>query len=670
MKRLLAAIVFIVCLCAFASVSLAYSTHYGYFGPPIGDCGTWVCSSGFGPRDAGIGSRWHKGVDIAAAAYDAPDGFAIAAADGVVVAAEEGGGYINYVIIKHSVPDPDFPNGLYTLYGDIVAINSGITEGVSVRKGQILGFCGPYEAWHYEYSSAPHVHWEVRPDTGAGYFNEEAFDPALFLADLEESGYGSSGSGIGDPHRAPANGPYGEFQKVIIEFKYEMVKGFREIFEGFAKAIIEAFRHIHSIIRSIFIILIMIDLALAMMFKMFDEQLGGEELLRIIVARFLFYGILLMMIEKFPDLSNHLVRDFFIAATGKAMSLEEAEVANIISDPMMIIEKGLYVIQPMINNTISFSFPQSVTDWAFFLMPGSTIIQFVFLIIGVLLFFLLLLFIAIMIAMAYLEFYISFLFAFTTLIFAGTAHTRKTRLANRGLTAVFACSLNLMFHAMLAVLLTQSMVAIQSQAGYAGVTQTVQAEGSPIKDAADLRNRIRNAETGGRSDPYHDNVMAGATDGRTIEGYGAFHIRPSDWDAWTEEAWLDGAPLIRSEFPSNEPPTPGSHFSWSPQNQETLALWKMEKDYKSSGSWENVAHAWYNLNPHAQPFNEYWSAVARKPLNETQQTKVPTGAQNLLILIQLNLCMLVFVVMAYRMSNSIKALFKGNGFELLNSQSE
>ena len=89
--------------------------------------------------------KFHSGVD-----YAAPRGTAIyASGNGRVEMARYVNGYGNYVKIRH--------NSEYeTAYGHMQRFASGIRPGVSVRKGQIIGYVG-----NTGRSTGPHLHFEI-----------------------------------------------------------------------------------------------------------------------------------------------------------------------------------------------------------------------------------------------------------------------------------------------------------------------------------------------------------------------------------------------------------------------------------------------------------------------------------------------------------------------------
>jgi len=90
--------------------------------------------------------RLHAGVD-----YAAPKGTPIfAAGNGIIEKAGVSSGYGNMIEIRHA-------NGYETVYGHQSAFAKGITPGVPVHQGQIIGYVGSTGL-----STGPHVHFEVR----------------------------------------------------------------------------------------------------------------------------------------------------------------------------------------------------------------------------------------------------------------------------------------------------------------------------------------------------------------------------------------------------------------------------------------------------------------------------------------------------------------------------
>ncbi len=681
MKKLSLIFIFIFC---FFNNSIGICAHFdSSWGVPLANLGPngFTTTGLFLEYREGTGT-YHFGADLAATDYDFVGGIEIACAEAYIYEIGfDPGGYGNYIILQCA--HQDYPDGVFVLYGHWYTLCEGIREGITVPKGTPLTILeGENGEWTGR-GSGPHLHLEIQPNLGQSPFDAGtspvySVDPAQFIPEIQ-LGYGDAPN-VNAPHGITpgTNESFGkdssQFVRYFFEFKFEMLDGFRKVFEGLAQNIVEAMSRIKGIVRSIFIILIMIDLALGTMFVTFAH--GNTSLTRYITFKFLFYGIMLLLIDNFGVLANNLVRDWFIAGAGKAMSTSEAEVIRIVSDPMFIIEKGLHIIQPIFNELLNFVWPigkdmiATLSPWlADQLAPAPGIFTFLILLIGVVVYLMLLVFIGMLIALAYLQFYFLVLFGFTTIMFAGTKETSDTRLANRGVAGVFAGAINLMFYCMFSLLLSNSLVSIAEQAQASNVMVTKEVEGIQITDARQLRDRIRTMETGGKSDPYHDKTITGSdqVDEITVDTYGAFHIKPTDWESWTEEAYKDNAPLIPSED-GGEEPTPSCRFKWTPENQEALALWKMEKDYQKSKNWEKVAEEWYNNSgPHSMTFKDYWGRITGKP-PDNKSIKTPTGSKNIMVVIQLNLCLLLFAFMGVRISNLISQLFQDGGFEFLISQ--
>ncbi len=104
-------------------------------------------TSGFGMRRHPIlgYSRMHTGVD-----WSAPRGTPIiAAGSGVVEKAGWSGGYGRQTVIRHA-------NGYKSSYNHQSAIAKGVTEGVRVRQGQVIGYVGSTGL-----SNGNHLHYEL-----------------------------------------------------------------------------------------------------------------------------------------------------------------------------------------------------------------------------------------------------------------------------------------------------------------------------------------------------------------------------------------------------------------------------------------------------------------------------------------------------------------------------
>jgi murein DD-endopeptidase MepM/ murein hydrolase activator NlpD len=104
-------------------------------------------TSGFGMRlhPALQIQRMHQGEDWACA-MGTP---IMAAGAGVIEEAGRKGEYGNYIRIRHA-------NGYKTAYGHMAKFAPGVSAGVKVRQGQVIGYVGTTGL-----STGPHVHFEV-----------------------------------------------------------------------------------------------------------------------------------------------------------------------------------------------------------------------------------------------------------------------------------------------------------------------------------------------------------------------------------------------------------------------------------------------------------------------------------------------------------------------------
>jgi len=91
-------------------------------------------------------SKLHTGTDLAAP-YGTP---VYASGDGIVEKAQWFSGYGRYIKLKHV-------NGFTTAYAHMSRIASGMSPGVRVRQGQIIGYVGSTGL-----STGNHLHFEVR----------------------------------------------------------------------------------------------------------------------------------------------------------------------------------------------------------------------------------------------------------------------------------------------------------------------------------------------------------------------------------------------------------------------------------------------------------------------------------------------------------------------------
>ena len=94
-----------------------------------------------------VSTSFHSGIDISG--FD--EGANVYAADnGKVITKVCEGSYGCHIIIDHN-------NGYYSLYAQLKDFASGIEEGQTVTKGQLIGYIGMTGA-----AAGPHLHFEIR----------------------------------------------------------------------------------------------------------------------------------------------------------------------------------------------------------------------------------------------------------------------------------------------------------------------------------------------------------------------------------------------------------------------------------------------------------------------------------------------------------------------------
>lgn len=105
-------------------------------------------SSPYGYRPAsatnGIGSTFHKGIDIAGVGYGSP---VHAAKSGTVLLAQYSNSYGNFVVISHG-------SGNTTLYAHMSSL--AVSAGQYVKQGTVIGYTGSTG-----HSTGPHLHFEI-----------------------------------------------------------------------------------------------------------------------------------------------------------------------------------------------------------------------------------------------------------------------------------------------------------------------------------------------------------------------------------------------------------------------------------------------------------------------------------------------------------------------------
>lgn len=596
-KQIIACFIFILHL-AFFNIAYADSSHSMIL--PVG--GPWEETSPFGYRFHPIDGEWkgHSGVDLAAS-EGTP---VLAAATGTVAYSGWISGYGNACIIDHG-------EGITTLYGHMLDGSPSVSPGDVVTQGYPIGFIGSTGN-----STGPHLHFEVR-------VSSVPTNPAIFCFEImSKSGDGSEAM---DGEEVPFN----------FDATFDFAKPLRDVVIAFGDLCTNGFQIIKDTMKKLLMILITIDFAIAAMMKTLDENEGGSSLFKWFIFKMVFYATLLYFLMNWGDSVANLTRNMFASLGGLAGGGTEAQAAQAISDPTMIIQKGIELISPIFTELSKFRGMMDLMAKMQLILPCV-----IFTIILIACFCL----IGIQIAMAYIEFYMTMLFGFTSFIFSGTKQTR--RYSANGINGIFASSLKLMFFCMFSLMLQATMqnITIDNMFSQKMPNQNIEkySAGGNITSIDEFMARIRAVETNGSSDPYNEPSEDGY-------GYGAYQISYEYWDTWCEEAGISPSPAL----------------PWPPEAQDRVARHKMETYYEMYGNWHDVAVAWNGgggaVGKGSTSTEAYWAKVCG-----AKGSVVPVTVINFIILFKLTLVCLIFIFMGDRLSQQIMTHFGGTGFHFKN----
>ena len=397
-------ILFLLFLLLLPAVSFAQPT---FINPTRG-----VITSPFGWRVHPItgASRFHSGIDIADDYYTP----VVASAPGVVTHAGWIDGYGNAVIIEHE-------GGWSTLYGHFAEIH--VMAGQTVSTGHLIGGQGSTGN-----STGPHCHFEIRDPSGT------PVDPALFVPEL---------GGAVSPHGgADFEGQYKDWT-----LTNDFAKPIKEVMDKLVEVITKGLDLLQNGVASLFLVLCLIDIALGAMSKVLTPPSEDKEgLMPWIIRRSLFYGFCLFFLYNWSDFIGNLALYGF-PQLGGLVGGDPAAAEAAVSDPTQIVQKGMSIVAPVVNATLRAR--GSILD----LILGN-LMSVVCILCAVVLFFLFCV-IGFYIALAYIQFYASVLFSFTTFPLAGLKHVRH--FASNGISGVIACSINLMFFCFFSAALQASL---------------------------------------------------------------------------------------------------------------------------------------------------------------------------------------------------------------------
>lgn len=380
--------------------------------------GSWTLTSPQGWRIHPIYGvrKYHSGADLAAE-QGTP---IVACQSGTVAYAGWIDGYGNTVIIDHGA-------GVTSLYGHNSELL--VSAGQKVSQGDQIALCGSTGN-----STGPHCHWEVR-------INDHPVDPGLFCPEVEQAEMDY------DPNHVPerADGVDSIDGKATFEVSADFAKPLRDISNKFVDAITAAMKLIKNVVYKIFMALLTMDLVIGLAWRSFGSE-GNDDFANWVIYRVVMYGVMMFLLANWGDIVGGMAMHGFSALGSIAVGATPDEAAKILSDPTSIIQKGLYIIEPIINEAMKI---KGLLD-----LVNHAVTSALCLVFGIA-FLALFLLIGLQIMKAYLEFYFVILFSFTGFLFSGIKYTRKY--GSNCINAVFAVSINLMFFCMFAFLLNYTM---------------------------------------------------------------------------------------------------------------------------------------------------------------------------------------------------------------------
>lgn len=545
MKRLI--LLLLLSFIGYAAPALANSFEGAMTNPVEGEL---VITSEFGWRIHPITgtARYHSGIDLGVD-YDSP---IHAAAAGIVTYADWMSGYGNTVMIDHG-------ESVETLYGHNNSVC--VVAGQMVAQGQVIALAGSTGN-----STGPHCHFEVR-------LNGEPDDPHKYLAGLPPP----SGDGWG----YGTDSDYWEFN---MDAYVDFGKTISETIQKFGEACTKGLQFIKDDLAWLFFALITIDLALsATGLVLGDTDLGAPGIAKWIFLKVLFYGFLTFMFFHWGDIVANTVRSYFTSMGAIAMGYSEEQAAKIVSDPAWIVEIGAQYVSPIFNYLGTIWGPR-----ALFNIP--TILLSIITAFAVLLSFFI---IGVMLARAYIEFYVAALFGFMGFAFSGFKGTRD--IAANSINGLFVTGMQLMVITVVSLVLVGALKDSAPENYFDTKVTTSASVGGNFANIQQFAAAIKQVETGGSSDPYN-------TPSEDGYGFGAYQISYSNWDAWCEEAGL----------------TPPPPMPWPPDAQDRVALHHMQVLYDQYGSWEAVARIWNTGSPTAG--DGYWQKVCNAGGNTVTKT--------------------------------------------------
>lgn len=662
--RLLLLLLFpILALCTVSNTCAAYQLQQ--MDRPLRHAGTLGVNSPWGEK--GHRGHVHMGIDFTADEWEP----IYAVAPGTVEWAGWYGGGGPTVIIQHDT-------GWKSVYMDMQS-SMEVSPGQPVKRGEVIGYVGGviYDPdTGQNLSSGSHLHFEIR--TEPNYPSSPTLCPyAYFIYAHDAQGNWLSPNAV-DPS-------YVTSSKSRFSATYDFTGPVKKVIDKITTACSQAIKLLEGIIRSVIIILMIIDLSLDMIMTTVDSGKSGEPgppVLKLFIVKCAFYGLLFALIVNWSGFFANGLRDFFVTNGAAAANTTYDATVKLVSNPFDIVTRGAKLISPLFeiidyHAADSFSITQAMTFW-FNVVSIIPALFFMFIIFGCYCL------LAIQVAISMLEFYLTIVFSFSSFMFSGWKYTRQ--FAQTGVSAIFAVTVKLFFYCFFATLLlsiTQGITVgdlVQKDADIATWKATAHPNGD-FKSPDEVEAAILIVETGGREDAY----ITPSSDGY---GFGAWQISYTNWANWYEKAL--GVPPATDRlmpYPEDSPawvsygvrslPYDGDWYNvygkngeegvliapapcaWTQQEQDAIGKWCIETLWEETGG---------DVRKIAQAWNGDSTGAYYKKLCEAQGSIKRKGPKLLLPpLILLSIICVLLVLIGDRVSSDITRNFGKGGFKFLNN---
>lgn len=662
--RLLLLLLFpILALCTVSNTCAAYQLQQ--MDRPLRHAGTLGVNSPWGEK--GHRGHVHMGIDFTADEWEP----IYAVAPGTVEWAGWYGGGGPTVIIQHDT-------GWKSVYMDMQS-SMEVSPGQPVKRGEVIGYVGGviYDPdTGQNLSSGSHLHFEIR--TEPNYPSSPTLCPyAYFIYAHDAQGNWLSPNAV-DPS-------YVTSSKSRFSATYDFTGPVKKVIDKITTACSQAIKLLEGIIRSVIVILMVIDLSLDMMMTTVDSGKSGEPgppVLKLFIVKCAFYGLLFAFIVNWSGFLANGLRDFFVTNGAVAANSTYDAASKLVSNPFDIVTRGAKLISPLFeiidyHAADSFSITQAMTFW-FNVVSIIPALFFMFIIFGCYCL------LAIQVAISMLEFYLTIVFSFSSFMFSGWKYTRQ--FAQTGVSAIFAVTIKLFFYCFFATLLlsiTQGITVgdlVQKDADIATWKATAHPNGD-FKSPDEVEAAILIVETGGREDAY----ITPSSDGY---GFGAWQISYTNWANWYEKAL--GVPPATDRlmpYPEDSPawvsygvrslPYDGDWHNvygkngeegvliapapcaWTQQEQDAIGKWCIETLWEETGG---------DVRKIAQAWNGDSTGAYYKKLCEAQGSIKRKGPKLLLPpLILLSIICVLLVLIGDRVSSDITRNFGKGGFKFLNN---